>query len=88
MKIPNRSLHESPFTYSCFFDWFQGECASYPIKISMFCALSENNQHLLKITYASYTLLFKEFNNGIEILVGQWVLWGKTVKMLFGSITQ
>ena len=34
--------------------------------------------------------LFKELNNGTEILVGQAVftLWIKTVKILFGSITQ
>ena len=42
------------------------------------------------MTYASYCKLFKELKNGIEILVGQAVfqLWIKTVKMLFGSITQ
>ena len=52
-------------------------------KISMFCALSQNNQHLLE-------KWFKELKNGIEILVGQAVfkLQIKTVKMLFGSITQ
>ena len=57
----------------------------------MSCPLSWNNQHLLeKITYAFYSKLFKELKNGIEILVGQVVfnLWIKTVKMLFGSITQ
>ena len=34
--------------------------------------------------------LSKELKNGIEILIGQAVseLWIKTVKMLFGSITQ
>ena len=34
--------------------------------------------------------MFKELKNGIEILVGQVVfkLWIKTVKILFGSITQ
>ena len=39
---------------------------------------------------ASYGKLFKELKNGIEILVGQALckLWIKTVKMLFGSITQ
>ena len=61
-------------------------------KTSMFCALSENNQQLFwKIDYASYRKLFKEFKNGIEILVGQvvFMLQIKTVKMLFsGSITQ
>ena len=40
--------------------------------------------------YESYSKLSKELKNGIEILVGQVVikLWIKTVKMLFGSITQ
>ena len=40
--------------------------------------------------YASYSKLFKELKNGIEILVGQAVfkLWIKTIKMLFGSVTQ
>ena len=40
--------------------------------------------------YASYSKLPKKLKNGIEILVGQAVfkLWIKTVKMLFGSITQ
>ena len=37
-----------------------------------------------------HSKLFKELKNGIEILVGQAVfkLWIKTVKILFGSITQ
>ena len=40
--------------------------------------------------YASYGKLFKELKNGIEILVGQAIfkLWIKTIKMLFGSMTQ
>ena len=40
--------------------------------------------------YVSYSKLPKKLKNGIEILVGQAVfkLWIKTVKMLFGSITQ
>ena len=40
--------------------------------------------------YALYSKLPKKLKNGIEILVGQAVfkLWIKTVKMLFGSITQ
>ena len=56
----------------------------------MFFALSQNNkQHLEKITSASYSKLFKELQNGIEILVGQAFLklWIKTVKMLFNSRT-
>ena len=54
-------------------------------KISMFCALSQNNQQLFeKINYASYKKLFKELKNSIKILVGQAVfkLQIKTVKML------
>ena len=43
-------------------------------KISMFCALSQNNQQLFyKINYASYMKLFKDLKNGIEISVGQAV---------------
>ena len=40
--------------------------------------------------YASYSKLFKEIKNGIEILVIEAVfkLWIKTVKMLFGSVTK
>ena len=40
--------------------------------------------------YASYSKLPKKLKNGTEIWVGQAVfkLWIKTVKMLFGSITQ
>ena len=35
-------------------------------KISMFCALSQDNQQLFwKIDYASYKKLFKEHKNGI-----------------------
>ena len=43
-------------------------------KISILWALSQNNQHFLeKITYTSYSKLFKELKNVIEILVGQAV---------------
>ena len=43
-------------------------------KITMFCALSQNNQQLFEnINCASYKKLFKELKNGIEILVGQAV---------------
>ena len=47
----------------------------------MFCTLSQN---------VSYSKLSKKLKNGIEILVGQAVLklWIKTVKMMFGLITQ
>ena len=57
----------------------------------MFCVLSQNiNTFSKKKTRASYSKLFKELKNGIEILVGQAVfkLKIKTVKMLFGSVTQ
>ena len=49
---------------------FKGELHLLP-KISMFCALSQNNQHLLEKT--AYSNLFKELKNGIEILVGHAV---------------
>ena len=55
-------------------------------KISMLCALSQNNQQLFeKLNYASYKKLFKELKNGIEILVGQAVFKFqiRTDKMLF-----
>ena len=44
----------------------------------------------LKITYAFYSKLFKEFKNDTALLVSQEVseLWIIKVKMLFGSITQ
>ena len=44
----------------------------------------------LKMAYASYSKLFKELKNDIESLGSRVVfkLWIKTVKMLFGSITQ
>ena len=50
----------------------------------MFCALSQNNQHLEKIKYACYSKLFKELKSDLEILVGQVVskLWIKTIKIL------
>ena len=42
--------------------------------ITIFCDLSQNNQHLKKKkkkkAYASYGKLFMEVKNGIEILVG------------------
>ena len=57
----------------------------------MFCALSLNKSTASsKITYASYSILFKELKNYIYILVDKvaFKLWIKTLKMLFGSITQ
>ena len=60
-------------------------------QISMFCALSKNYQKSFwKMIYACYSKLFKELINGIDILIGQAIfkLWIKTIKMLFGSITQ
>ena len=54
-------------------------------KIKMFYVLFQIYQHL-----APYSKLFKELKNDIEILVDQAVfkIWIKTVKMLFGSVTQ
>ena len=45
-------------------------------KISMFCALSQNYQHLFEIKkkYASYSELYKEVKNSIKSNVGQVVL--------------
>ena len=44
-------------------------------KTSMFCALSQNYQHLLeKIIYAFYSNLTKELKSSIKIMVGQAVL--------------
>ena len=43
-------------------------------KISMFCALSQNYQHLFeKIIYTSHSKLSKELKNSIKIKVGQEV---------------
>ena len=51
----------------------KGELHLLP-KISMFCALSQNNQYLFeKDTYASYKKIVRELKNGIEILVDQVV---------------
>ena len=63
------------------------------LKISMVCALFQNYQHLFEKNdnnNASFNKLSNKLQHGIEILVGQAVfkLWIKTVKMLFGSITQ
>ena len=41
------------------------------LKISMFCALSQNYQHLCEKYYVFYNKLSKELKNGIEIIVGQ-----------------
>ena len=58
------------------------------LKISMFCAPSQNYQHFFeKIMHESKSniILFKELKNDIEISVGQAVikLWIKTVKIVF-----
>ena len=46
-------------------------------KITMFCALSQNNQHLFKkMINAPYRKLSKELKNGIEFM-------DQTVKILF-----
>ena len=44
----------------------------------------------LNLLQDAYIIFQKDVKNGIEILVGQAVikLWIKTVKMLFGSISQ
>ena len=53
-------------------------------KISMFCALSQNYQHLFeKKIYASYSKLSKEIKNSIKIKVGQAVLELLTKKQHF-----
>ena len=56
----------------------------------MFCALSEIIGTFLKIAYLSYGTLFQELKKALEVLVDQVVLklQIKTLKMLFGSITQ
>ena len=75
-----RSQNEIQFRLTC----FKGYCTSYP-KISMFYVLFQNYQHLLE-KCASYSKLPKDLENVIEILVGHadFMLWIKTVKMLFG----
>ena len=41
------------------------------LKISMLCVLSQNYQYFFeKIIYASHSILSKELNNDIKILVG------------------
>ena len=59
-------------------------------KFSMFCALSQNYQHLFwKLIYASYSILSKELKNSFKIYVGLAVceLSIKTMFWLFWSIT-
>ena len=62
-------------TEHSFFKLLRGYCTSYP-KISMFCAVSQNYQHLFEKIglYASYSKLSKELKNTIKIKVGQVVL--------------
>ena len=46
-----------------------GYCTSYP-KVSMFCALPQNYQHLFekkKVMYVSYSKFPKELKNSIKI---------------------
>ena len=43
-------------------------------KIIMFCLNLKLSKDFWKMIYASYSKLFKELKNGIEILVGQAVL--------------
>ena len=56
------------------------------LKLACLCSISK----LSTQRNASCSKLPKELKNGIGILVGQAVesVWIKTVKMLFGSITQ
>ena len=56
--------------------YLYGATAPQP-KISMFCTLFQNYQHLFekkKMIRASYSKLSKELKNGIEILVGPVIL--------------
>ena len=53
-------------------DILRGYCTSYQ-KIACFVLYLEIIDNFLKITYASYSNLFKELKSGIEILVGQVV---------------
>ena len=65
------------------FSWvIQGELHPYP-KIGMFCTISQNYQHFLKMHLKQIVQGTRK--NGIEILIGQVVpkLWIKTVKILF-----
>ena len=59
-------------------------------KISMFCALSQNYQHLLEKWYMHLIVNSPRNSKMVLKLVGQAVfkLWIKIFKMLFGSITQ
>ena len=61
-------------------------CQNYHV----LCSIWKLSTPCWKIIYVSYKKLPKELKNGIEILVGRKVfkLWIKTIKMLFGSITQ
>ena len=72
-----------------FIDHLRGYCTSYQ-KFACFVLYLKIINALKNNIYASYTKLIKELKNGIEILVGQalFKLAIKTVKMLFGSITQ
>ena len=52
------------------------------LKISMFCALSQNNQHLTEKLHM-HLMVNCSWNSKMV-----FKLWIKTVKMFFGSITQ
>ena len=74
------------------FNCLRDYCTSYPY-LHVLYSISKESTPSCKITYAPslvYSKLFKDLQNGIEILVGQAVfkLWIKLVKMLFGLITQ
>ena len=63
--------------------WFQKLC------FSMFCALSQNYQHLFENFYAAYSKLSKKLKNSIKIQSSQAVLelLIKTIFWLMWSIT-
>ena len=69
-NILNANCHNFGTEYSVVVK-FKGVLHLLP-KISMFYALSQNNQRLFeKKKFASYQKMFKELKNCIEILVGQ-----------------
>ena len=73
---------------------FKGYCTSLT-KISMFCTLSQNYQHLFgKMIYTSYCKLSKKLKNSIKIQIGQlvldlliqtpfWLFWSITLKIIW-----
>ena len=68
IKATVSAIYEPP-QVKCF--WFVKILSGYCIpnkKISMFCVLSQNHQHLFtKMIYVSYCKLSKELKNGMEM---------------------